>query len=498
MMKKKSTFLAFCCLFAATSMAQVNPPSQTDTHIWGVIENTGIAIAPEAQWNAIAFDDPSGDYYVEWRDAATGGFLWQETQPGRDPDVAYYLDHTEMVVGYENGGDIYVDDYTYMGGAAQYSLSAQTFIDQGITPNIDMNSMGFGVITWENGGDVYMCSYDIGGVVGPVVGVNGGITPDIALMDNNDHVILTYVQGSDLFIETYDYGALTGGSLSPTSGTVVVPTSGSGFEWPRLQSNRNSLFGPADFYTVVAQDMVGGDYEVWAYFFDSPGNMINMSFVNDGVNMCSPSFPRPVVAYERDQIHVAFSQDYTCSGIPSSSAMTDVLMVQYDLNGNYFPWSTTPGPGAFQQINDWNFNFTFSATSLNTEYDGLDPIYDATFCEGIAYNDPGDLFWKSRTASNFFFRTSGTDKFTVKVDKGVTSNLITLEVATSDETLTEGDLEMTFALYDQSGRVVDVPTFEQEGMVYRIDATSLEHGIYLLHYTLNGDTKAVRIPHFTN
>lgn len=498
-MNKNSIFLTFCGLFATTSIAQVTPSSQPDTHIWGVIDNTGIAIAPEVQWNAIAYDDPSGVYQIEWREANSTALLWQETHAGQNPDVAYYSNLKALVVGYENGGDIMVDDYYWTGSApGEYPLGLQTPISSGTNPNIDMSSQGNGVLTWENGGDVYMCAYDLGGAVGPIVGVSSGSTPDIALMDDNSDVVLTYVQGGQVFIETYLYSDLLGGGLTPTSGTVAVPSAAFGYEFPRVQSNRNSLFGPPDMYTVVAQDNMGGVYDVWGFFFAGSGNMIANSLVNGGINFCSPSYPRPVVAYDRDQIHIAFSQDYSCASMITSSPATDILLVQYDLGGNYFAWSSTPGPGSFQEVNNNNLNYTFSATSLNTEYDGNYLVYDANFCEGIVFNDPGDVFWKVRLPSNPFWRTTGQDKFTVTVDKGVTSNLITVEVATDDESITEGDLEMTFALYDQSGRIVDLPAFQQEGMIFNIDATSLEHGIYLLHYTLNGETQAARIPHFTN
>jgi hypothetical protein len=501
MMKKNTIFLAFCGLFAATSIAQVTPSSQPETNIWGVVNNTGIAIAPDVHWNAIAYDDPSGFYQIEWRDANTTALYWQETHMGQNPDVAYYSNLKAVVVGYENSGDIYVDDYYWTGSApGEYPLGLQTGISSGINPNIDMSSKGNGVLTWEDAGTVYLCAYDLGGTVWPILAVASGTTPDIALMDDNSDVVITYVDGGMLITETFLYSdiATIGAALSPTSAPVMIPSSGSGYEFPRIQSNRNSLFGPPDMYTIVAQDDMGGMYDVWGYFFAGSGNIINASFVNDGINTCSPSYPRPVVAYDRDQIHIAFSQDYTCAPIISPPNMQDILVVQYDLGGNYFAWSTTPGPGTFQEVNNNNLDYTLSATSLNTEYDGNYLVYDANFCEGIVFNDPGDAFWKVRLPSNPFWRTSGPDKFTVSVDKGVSSNLIIVEVATKDESVSENDLDMSFALYDQSGRVVDIPAFEQEGMIFRIDASSLEHGIYLLHYTLNGETKAARIPHFTN
>ena len=96
------------------------------------------------------------------------------------------------------------------------------------------------------------------------------------------------------------------------------------------------------------------------------------------------------------------------------------------------------------------------------------------------------------------WRKSDPGKLTVEINKGVMSNFVTVEVTILEESIAESEVEMDFAVYDQSGRLVEIPTFEQDGMVYRIDVTNLEQGIYLLQYTLNGETRAERIPHFTN
>ena len=77
--------------------------------------------------------------------------------------------------------------------------------------------------------------------------------------------------------------------------------------------NQSKKFGGAlEFHTVVAQDDMGGAYDVWAFFYVAPGAMVGNSLVNDGMNFCSPSYPRTVVAYDRDEVHVAWSQDYVC------------------------------------------------------------------------------------------------------------------------------------------------------------------------------------------
>ena len=58
--------------------------------------------------------------------------------------------------------------------------------------NIDMNSLGDGVLTWEDGGVVWMCSSTIGPFTpGPIVPVNSGSMPDVVLVDNSDFIVLT-------------------------------------------------------------------------------------------------------------------------------------------------------------------------------------------------------------------------------------------------------------------------------------------------------------------
>lgn len=498
-MKKNLTLLAFCGLFAASASAQIIQSVNPDTPIWGVTENTGIAIAPFYHWNAVVYDDPAGDYWIQWRDAATSALLDIDNQPGANPDVAYYANADAVVVAYENGGGIWVDDY-YLATVTpvNYNLNMNNGVAGGLNPNIDMNSLGDGVLTWQDwGGTIWMCAFQIGpfaaGLLVPVAAV--GSMPDVALMDNSKELVLTYEQAGQLVIETYDYAVLQGGGAAMTTPPVVVPTSGAGWEWPRVQANRNQLFGGPDLYTVVAQDNMGGMYDVWGLFFMGSGNLVGNSLVNNGINFCMPSFPRPVVAYDRDEVHVAFAQDYWCAMPPGDPSAQDVLMVHYDHGGNHV--GPTP-PGVFLEVNNFNLPFEFSATSLNTEYDGNYLITGANYCEGVAFNDPGDLFWKIRDMATPAWRQSDPGKLTVEINKGVMSNFVTVEVTILEESIAESEVEMDFAVYDQSGRLVEIPTFEQDGMVYRIDVTNLEQGIYLLQYTLNGETRAERIPHFTN
>jgi len=496
-MKKKTLLIAaFFGLAVSSAEAQVVQQSvNPDTPIWGVTQNTGIAIAPSVQWNAIAYDDPSGDYYIQWRDPGTGALLDIENQPGWNPDVAYYSNADVVCVAYELGGDIWVDDYT-LGIAPNYNLASQVPIQPGENPNIDLNSQGNGIITWEDGGDIWVVTHNVVGVVGTPRLAAQGTHPDVALLDDNQNYVLTFINpAGEWETQTFDYWTLNLAAppwVVPTSGPINIPPSGVQWEWPRIQANRNSLFGPPEFYTAVAQDDQGGAYDVYGLFFQGLGAPVNFQHVNAGLNLCAPDFPRPVVAYDRDFVHIAWAQDYSCwpYGPAPDGFEQDVLLLEYDHAGNL----TT---GVFEEVNNFNLNFTFSATSINTEYDASGLITGANYYEGITFNDPGDLFWKGRNAANPVFRPENPTT-TVHVDKGVEEDFITVEVTTEDEAITPADLEMSFTLYDQSGRVVALPQYSQEGMIFRIDASTLEHGIYLLHYTLNGETKAERIPHFKN
>lgn len=184
--------MTFCGLFAGTSIAQVNPSFAPDTPIWGTVENTGIAIAPFYQWQAVVYDDPSGAYFIQWLDSGTGALLDFDKQVGSNPDVAYYANAD--AVAYENGGGIYVDDYYQTTVIlTNYNLNMNNPVSSGINPNVDINSLGQGILTWEDGGGVFMCSFTIGTfAAGPIVGVAGGSMPDIALSDNGQDIFLTY------------------------------------------------------------------------------------------------------------------------------------------------------------------------------------------------------------------------------------------------------------------------------------------------------------------
>jgi len=497
-MKKKTLLVALCLgvslgtAYAQTVQDAVNPDIVVPS--WAPVENTGIAIAPFYQWNAVVHDDPGGAYFIQWLDPGTGAVLDIDKQPGANPDVSYYQNADVVSVTYEDGGGVWVDDYVLATVTpTNYNLATKTPIAPGFNPNIDLNSQGNGIVTWEDGSDIWVAAYNVVGAPSTPIGVTAGSQPDVILLDDNQNFVLTYINpAGDWETQTFDYPSIVGGSptIVPTSGLISVPVFGAQWEWPRIQSNRNSGFGGnPDDYTAVAQDNQGGTYDVYGLFFQGLGNVMSLVHVNNGLNLCGFDFPRPVVAYDRNFVHIAWAQEYSCH--PSLDGNErDVLLREYEYDG-------TLTTGIFEEVNLVGSNFIFSATSINTEYDAGYGITPTNYFEGIVYNDPGDLFWKGRNILNPVFR-QGNQNTTVKVEKGVEEDFITVEVTTEDETITPADLEMSFTLYDQSGRVVALPQYSQEGMIFQIDASTLEHGIYLLHYTLNGETKAERIPHFKN
>lgn len=110
-MKKIGILFAACFLFAASGQSQIINSTQPETPVAGTVVNTGLAIAPFYHWQAMAYDDPSlSNYTIEWRDD-TGILLDVDNQAGHNPDVAYYANADAVVVAYEDGGNIFVDDY---------------------------------------------------------------------------------------------------------------------------------------------------------------------------------------------------------------------------------------------------------------------------------------------------------------------------------------------------------------------------------------------------
>lgn len=493
-MKKVYLLLTSCLFLASQGNSQIINAVNPETSVAGVVVNTGLAIAPFYHFQAIVFDDPSfSTYRIEWRDN-TGVLQDWDVQPGYNPDVAYYSNADAVVVAYENGGQIFVDDYyLFTLGPLDYNLNANNNVANGTNPNVDMNSLGNGVLTWEDGGFVFACTFNIGTFTpGPIVPIAPGSNPDIILLDNNNEVIITYEQGGALMMESYDHFALMSGGAAIIN-SHMIPPSGAGWELPRVASQRNSNFGPADDFTVVAQENNGGGLYTVAGFFFNGSASFTPQFVNQGVANCGNLAPKPVVAYERKFVDIAWAQKYapscvTFGGI-GPGPWLDVLSARCDNMGNNIYGVTT-----YEEVNMIPLNFVGSSTSISTEYDGNYNITSANYCEGIIFNDPGDLFWKKRDPAVPVFKMAG---------EGMEDPIAVIKPADSDEiqVIVEGmdamdDQTAEFVLVDNTGREIALSNTTKQGDSYYLDASALSEGIYLLNCTIGGHTKTVRIPHF--
>lgn len=494
-MKKIGILFAACFLFAASGQSQIINSTQPETPVAGTVVNTGLAIAPFYHWQAMAYDDPSlSNYTIEWRDD-TGILLDVDNQAGHNPDVAYYGNADAVVVAYEDGGNIFVDDY-YLSSFVNYNLNANNFVASGINPNVDINSLGNGVLTWEDGGVVYACTFNIGTfTAGPVVPIAGGTNPDIILLDTDSEVIITYERSNGIMVESYLHTDLQSGSATLVN-SHFMPPSVTMKQLPRVASQRNSSFGSHKDFTVVAQEDLGGsNYLVWGWFFNGSGAFTAQK-VNVGLTNCATFEPKPVVAYERDQVHIAWGQRYTNGCV--SSSIGPVLGARDVLMGEFYPAGSMVsqninGPTTYLQVNQLAFNFMNSATSLSTEYDGNYLINNSNYCEGIIFSDPGDMFWKKRDPAVPVFKTAGDeleDPITIvkAPDLGVIK--VTVEGMESDSEVA------TFTLVDNSGREIQLSPATQSGNTFTLDASSLSNGIYLLNCTVGTRTKTERIAHF--
>lgn len=501
-MKSKKLLLLGCLTLTIGlgAEAQILNYNQANLGIWGPPNNTGLAVAPDAKGQALVFDDGSGMYQIHWIEIAGPSVVDIESNFGEDPDVAYYGDASQLVVAYENGGDIFVDEYMQAAPfpAADYFLSGVTHVFNGQAPNIDVNSSGRGVLTWEFGGDVWMSTFNMAPFnLDPPVQFLQGTMPDIVLFDDNNTVAVTFVdQNGSLMIYTLDYGALTGGN--------PVVTGGHGYDWlgntaafPRIASQRNMNFGPWDDFTVVAQYSNSAVAEVYGIF--STGGTISSSpvLINADFAGCPTSDPLPVVAYERGEVHVAWSQDYSggCTWLWESSPNNpdDVILANFDFNGNLL-FSSIPGfPTStflYEEVNRLQSNFAgVSRTSISTEYDGFFNINNGNYHEGVAFNDPGDLLWKGRDANVPFFSNQADPQ----ANRDNNFSLVTSPVDQTIEVLSESGAIATFEMLDNAGRIVELKTISNDGNVYSIDISHLSGGIYLLHCTSNSGEEVLRI-----
>ena len=477
--------------------AQIQNAVNPDVPVAGTTINTGLAIAPGYDAQAIVFDDGAGNYQINWLQSATSSIVDVDGQSGNDPDVAYYANADALVVAFEKGGNIYVDDY-YLGVAwptPNYFLNATTLVSTGSYPNVDMNSLGDGILCWEDGGNIWVCSFNIGTFTpGPPVVVAQGTQPDVILLDGGNFVALTYVApGGKLIIETSDYTAIQAGGYSQYNQWGYSPINA--YENPRIASQRNTNFGGGIFgswkdFTVVASDYNGFTYEVQAWFANgtvitNPSVVVNNDFLS-----CQSKYPRPVVAYERGRVHIAWTQYYPfgCSGMWQTAPNNedDILLKTFDAFGNTATW--------YEEVNSFQSNFMGTASpSISTEYDGNYVIDNLNWHESLVYNDPSILFWKGRdvTLPNFI------DEGDPQLARESVFSLVTSPVEESIEILSSDDAPAVFQLLDNAGRIVEVKKVESNGNSYSLDISYLSSGTYFLKCSSTASEEIVRILHVT-
>ncbi len=452
--------------------------------------NTGIAIAPGVDVQAATFDDGFGGYKIVWIESATSTIVDSDGNQGNDPDVAYYANADALVVAYENGGQIYVDDYylSTLFPAPDYNLNTTTYVSKGVYPNVDMNSQGKGILCWEQSGKIRVCSFNIGGfAAGPPVSIALGTQPDVVLLDDGVTVALTYIDPSgSLMIETMSYGAITSGGHVPWGQWQFNPATQ--FEYPRIagQRNTNAGFGAPDDFTVVAQDYNGGTAEVRAFFAMGGGIVNPMVLVNNNFMACPTNDPRPVVTYERENVHIAWSQFYMggCSGLWQTmpNPEDDILLKTYNAGG-------TP-VGMYEEVNTLQSAFAGkSRTSISAEYDGNYVVTNSNWHEGIVFNDPGDLLWKGRYSTSANWLDQGDPTF----QREDNFSLATSPVDQTIEVISETDAPATFQLLDNAGRIVEVNTISKNDNQYSIDISHLSGGMYFLHCFSEGNEEVLRV-----
>ena len=471
------------------SFGQIIPPVQPDVNIGGAVINTGISVSPHPgnEVHAVTFDDGSGNYRIHWVDA-TGTIVDADNNFGNDPDVAYYANPDALVVAFESGGNIFVDDY-YLNTwtPVDYFRNTTTLVGNGRYPNVDMNSMGNGVLVWEDGIYIWACTFNIGTFTfTPPIQVAKGTQPDIVLLDNGTDVVFTYIDFSGNWtVERIDFANLAAGGYVNT-GTWVYPPSVWRYEYPRIAGQRNSNYGPADFFSVVAQERNAlGGYNVDAVFY--VGGMIGPNLVNAGLQTCGTFEPKPVVTYETDYVHVAWGQRYHtgCTGIPFGGPGSDVLDATYDFAGG-----PVIAAGMYREVNQLPLAFHNSSTSIAGEYDGNYIVTSTDWTLGIAYNDPGDLFWKELDVVNPTYMPIDNDithhdVFTLIQEP----TLGTLEVQVDSEEST------SFVLFDNTGRQISSGEIGKDETTYALNMDALSAGIYLLHCTSGSTSEVLRIYH---
>lgn len=495
-MESKKLLLFSCLTFGIGLIANAQLVNNATQPIFGFASaplNTGLAIAPGLDAHAAVYDDGSGNYQIDWIESISSSIVDSEGSIGDDPDVAYNYDGSALVVASTTNNSIFIDEYVLIGGPADYTLSSNNFIYDGIYPNVDVNSGGRGVVCWELNGDVLVTpfllapNFSPGPPVQPI-NIGTGTQPDVVIMDDGSTVGLTYIDPSGaLIVRLIDYNSIWTPTYIGLAQWAFPPQFSANYEFPRIASQRNSAFsGPTDF-TVVAQEFNGANTDVFGFVFNGASLANPYVHINDYFMGCSTFDPRPVVAYDRDYIHVAWSQDYQggCSGLPQSNPNNenDVLLRILDIGGN--------PTGDLEEVNTLQSNFaSISRTSIATEYDGAYSIHDFNYNEALIFNDPGDLLWKGRGAATV---PVFMDEHNIMTEQESIFSLATSPVGQTIEVVSKSEELATFQLLDNAGRIVELKTISKNENNYSIDISHLSGGIYLLNCASEAGNEVLRV-----
>lgn len=487
--------LLFICLVFGMGLganAQIINSTQPETPIAPSLNNTGLAIAPNVDLHAAALADGAGTWRIYWVDGPTGTIVDADGGSGFDPDVAYYANADAVVLGYDNAGVVYVNDYYLTSlSPVNYNLNTATAVAAGNHVNIDMNSIGRGILCWENAGVVWACAFTIGTFSpGPPVPIAAGFMPDVIALDDGVTAAITYVDPSgNLMIETMDFNALGLGTFAPF-GTWNFPAA-SGYRSPRIASQRNTAsgFGNPDDFAVVSQDWTGSTYEVHAFF--APGGAVSAGpiVVNSAFLGCTTFDPNPVIAYNRNRVQIAWSQDYTGGCAPlwqtAPNFENDILMKSFSAGG----FTSV----MHEEVNQIQSNYAgISKTSLATEYDGNYIITNTNWNEGVLFQDPSTLYWKRRNAALPSY-IEEQNIITEAEDRGDNFSLVTSPVDQTIEVQSESDAVATFQLLDNAGRVVELREITNDGNIYSIDINHLSGGMYFLNCSSEAGQEVLRV-----
>jgi len=465
--------------------------------------NTGLSIAPGSDIHASVYDS-FNSYILEIYDRF-GNTLDFHSYDGSNPDVAFDRDQKRVFVTYQLNGNIWLDTYDDQGTPNSYSLVSSQSIAPGKSPNIDINSYGYGTITWEHAQSVWACAITATPLaIYPATLVHtDAAQPDVAVIDYPypintppSETWLTCVNyDGQLVIMDLSYPLLQNGQLASNQFQGFVwyftPTTAR-YEHPRIasqhQKNYNSMGGHKN-WTVVAQDCFGGGSAVKGVFFYYDFNnfnwvMTNPTDINPDFNQCI-SDPRPVVAYDRDEVHIAWSQRYFSSCAPQvnyNGLGEDVLMINYThggiaLGADYF------------EINEQQSNFNQSRTSIATKYDGNFPVNNSSYIEGMFYHNSVEAFSKSVFATNPAYKTGAT----TTLSETSSLRLLTNPTSQAITVVTDGGQQYNFTLFDLLGKSHPINRVSSNGTQQTIDVRNLTDGLYILHYSSDQESGSLQV-----